>query len=167
MLTVDAGELTGFANAMKAAPGMLQSGLRAATQGLVATGVAMAQDNAPRMDGVLANSIQPISSGMDGLSGEFGTSLVYAWQREMGGTIYPKKGKYLVFTGRDGQLVFARSVTQSGSFYMQRTANQLRPLVFITYAQAVDRVLAAIAFGQAMASLEQSYQDALSRIGGR
>jgi len=45
--------------------------------------------------------------GADGTA----TSSKYAATHQFGATILPKKGEFLVFTGPDGGLVFARSVT--------------------------------------------------------
>lgn len=138
MITVDAAELIAFGRAAAAAPDRMRQELVITTQALGAEGVAMAQENAPIMDGALRNSIQIIRSGE--LDVEFGTSLIYANQREYGGTIRPKKGKYLWFRV-GGKLVRARQVTQRGSFYMRRTVSQLQPVVFLAYQRAVNRVI--------------------------
>lgn len=72
-------------------------------------------------------------SGMAGLAGslthrvlpdavEMGSPLVYAAQRQFGGTILPKRGRFLVFKGIDEageeRLFFARKVTQPARPYL-------------------------------------------------
>ena len=41
---------------------------------------------------------------------EVGTNAIHAAIHQFGGTIRPKRGRFLVFTGADGNLVFARKV---------------------------------------------------------
>ena len=65
----------------------------------------------------------------------------YPFMREYGGTIVPKRAKYLVFPGRNGGLVFARSVTQTGTRYMNRSFDIVRPRFQSVVAAAVARVL--------------------------
>lgn len=139
-LEIDAFELVAFARAAEAAPERLQTDLRTATQALGAEGVSIMQEHAPVMDGTLRNSIQLISSTMDGMSVEFGTSMIYAFQREYGGTITPKKGDYLWFEV-NGKLVRAKSVTQEGAFYARSTVNELNPLVYLTYQKVVNKII--------------------------
>lgn len=53
-----------------------------------------------------------------------GKQRVYAWQVDRGGTIYPRpenKTGRLWFMNRNGQLIGVKSVTQKGSFYMERS----------------------------------------------
>jgi hypothetical protein len=67
----------------------------------------------------------------------------YAWMREEGGTIHGRP--WLVFRGRDGGLVRVRSVTQTGSKYMARSAAALQPRAERAYQMAVERVVSRLA----------------------
>lgn len=130
-----------FANALNASTSLITQELLTANQVIVAEGIALAQDNAPRDDGILAGSIKPIGK-VTASGGEFGTSLIYANQREYGGTIYGNP--WLVFPGRDGRMVFVREVTQEGSFYMKRTFEDLEPFAHIAWDRALERVWEAL-----------------------
>lgn len=87
---------------------------------LVAEGAA--KENAPIDKGLLRGSIHSDIRG-DGFDmiGVVGTNLEYAPYQEFGTGIYgpkaapitPKQGKFLVFRGKSGNLVFARSVAGS------------------------------------------------------
>ncbi len=138
-LTIDASEITGFATAMTAAPGVLQSEMTTAASGLLATGMGYAQDNAPIDIGTLRGSIRIIDAASPS-GGSYGTDLEYAWMREEGGTIVPRNARFLVFEWQ-GHLVSAKRVTQTGTKYMQRSADQLEPLVEPAYGKAVERTL--------------------------
>ena len=135
--TIDASDITVFGDGLSNAGGLMQNALQQANQQIITQGVAIAQGNAPRMDGILAGSIQPIG-GVTAAGGEFGTSLIYAWMREEGGTIHGNP--FLVFPGRNGGLVFARSVTQTGTHYMARTARELQPFAMAAWGKAIERV---------------------------
>jgi phage gpG-like protein len=50
-------------------------------------------------------------------------NMVYAAIHEFGGTIYPRKGKYLVFE-IDGQVIFAKSVKIPARPYLRPAINQ-------------------------------------------
>ena len=141
-LTIDASEVTRFGAALAAAAGTLQGEMTKANAGLLAEGVGLAQEAAPVQDGTLRGSIA-IIDGPSATGGSYGTSLEYAWQREEGGTIVPRNAKVLVFEW-NGQLVFAKSVTQSGSHYMQTSLEQLEPKALPAYEAAVDRTLATL-----------------------
>lgn len=141
-ITVDVSEIEGFAEAMAAAPGVLQAEMTEASDDLLTRGQGYARDNAPRKSDALADSIV-IIDGPNASGGAYGSDLIYAWMREEGGTIVPKKGQFLVFE-IGGRLVFARSVTQEGSHYMQDSADQLEPEVEPRYGEAIDRTLEAI-----------------------
>ncbi len=140
MIVIDASEITGFASAMGRAPGAIEDGLNQAASVAVVEGIGLAQGNAPVQDGPLRASIgiiePPSTSG-----GSFGTSMIYAAQREFGGTI--TGNPWLVFQ-IDGQWVKVRSVTQTGSFYMRDAAAELQPRLPAIYANAVGRELAGI-----------------------
>ena len=138
-IRIDASEITNFGTAMAAATGRLESELTTANAALLAEGVGYAQENAPVQDGALQGSIA-IIDGPSAAGGSYGTSMEYAWQREEGGTIYPRNGKYLVFE-IDGETIFATSVTQSGSHYMSKSVDQMEPKVLPAYEKAVERVM--------------------------
>lgn len=138
-MEIDAGEIFGFAEAMSNAPGQLDREMTRAGQAALLEGVGLAQEYAPVDEGVLRASIGIINQS--GWGGLYGTSLVYAWQREEGGTI--EGNPWLVFQ-INGQWVKVRSVTQTGSHYMQRSADALEPRLDRIYGMAVDRVLAGL-----------------------
>lgn len=141
-IRIDASELLGFAEAMAQAPGALRAEMTNANAVLLHEGIGYAQEEVPRDSGNLAGSIR-VLDGPNAEGGAYGSDLVYAWQREEGGTIYPRNGKFLVFEV-DGELVFARSVTQTGSHYMQKSKDRLEPRVEPVYQLAVDRVLGRV-----------------------
>ena len=129
-----------FSTALNASPAVINRELLTANQVIIAEGIALGQDNAPRLDGVLADSIQPIGA-VTAAGGEFGTSVIYANQREYGGTIMGNP--WLVFQV-NGRWVKVRSVTQSGSFYMKRTFDELQPFAMIAWDRALERVWDAL-----------------------
>ena len=139
-ISVDLGNLPGFVTAMGDAPARLDSEMQAARDVALMEGVGYAVDYAPKRSGALAGSITVLSQ--DGWGGRYGTGgLVYAWMREEGGTI--TGNPWLVFQV-DGRWVRVRSVTQSGSHYMARSAESLGGRVDAIYGAAVDRALAGI-----------------------
>ncbi len=138
-MEIDASELFGFAQAMSASSGQLDREMTRAGQAALLEGVGLAQEYAPADEGTLRGSIGIINQSSWG--GAYGTSLVYAWQREEGGTI--TGNPWLVFQVH-GQWVKVRSVTQTGSHYMQRSADALAPRLDRIYGMAVDRVLAGL-----------------------
>lgn len=80
---------------------------------------------APRLTGTLARSIT-VDRGNKRVT--VGTNLKYAKIHEKGGTIKPVRGRFLVFKGRDGKMVFARSVKipkYKGRGYMKPTFDEL------------------------------------------
>jgi hypothetical protein len=141
-ITIDTSQIDQFATAMAAAPARFDAELTDTNAGLLAEGVGFAQEFAPKLDGILSGSIA-IIDGPDASGGSYGSSLEYAWQREEGGTILPRNGRYLVFE-IDGETIFATSVTQEGSHYMQQSAEALEPLVVPAYEKAVDRVMGSL-----------------------
>jgi len=60
------------------------------------------------------------------------TNLPYARIQNQGGTIYPKKGKFLVFPGPGGGLIFAKKVTIPARPYDQFTDEQEADLAELT-----------------------------------
>lgn len=138
-MEIDASEVFGFAEAMNAAPGQLDREMTSAGQAALLEGVGLAQEYAPVDEGALRSSIGIIA--MSGWGGSYGTSIAYAWMREEGGTI--TGNPWLVFQV-NGNWVKVRSVTQTGSHYMQRSADAFEPRVDRIYGMAVDRVLGAL-----------------------
>lgn len=137
---VSAPGIPGFSAALRAAPALLQREMTTASRTAVVEGVGLAQGFAPVQDGILRASIGIIGAP-SAAGGSYGTSLIYAAQREFGGTI--TGNPWLVFQV-NGRWVKVRSVTQSGSHYMKRSADALRPRVRVIYGLAVQRVLASI-----------------------
>lgn len=139
----DASELIGFADAMGQAPDDLRNEMQLGSQVLLHEGIGYAQEEAPRGDsGNLAGSIR-VLDGPSAEGGAYGSDLVYASQREEGGTIYPRNGDFLWFE-IDGQLIRARKVEQEGSHYMQKSMERLEPRVEPVYQLSVDRVLGRV-----------------------
>lgn len=136
-ITIDASEVLAFAGSAAAAAAVLDREMTAASAAALAEGVGYAQGFAPVDTGALAGSIG-IISGPSAEGGSYGTNLVYAWMREEGGTI--TGNPWLVFQV-GGRWVKVRSVTQSGSKYMERSAAQLEPRLDAIYGMAVERAL--------------------------
>ncbi len=69
-------------------------------------------DRLGRKTGTLASAIatRVIAKGGTVIGEIFVQSLVYARIQELGGTIVPRRAPFLVFTGRDGGLVFTKKV---------------------------------------------------------
>ncbi len=140
-IDIDASEIIGFGDAMAQVPGALDREMTSAGGALLAEGVSLAQGFAPVKEGTLRASIG--ITGRSGWGGSYGTSLVYAAMREYGGTIYGNP--WLVFPGRDGGLVFVRSVTQTGTRYMGRSLDALRPRARAAFAAGLQRAMAGVA----------------------
>jgi hypothetical protein len=137
---VDSADLDPFAAAMAAAPALLDREMQVSRDAALLEGIGYAVDFAPVGEtGSLAGSIHVLSQ--DGWGGRYGTDLIYAWQREEGGTIYGNP--YLVFEW-NGRLIFARQVTQEGDHYMQKSADALEPRLDAIYGRGVERVLASL-----------------------
>lgn len=138
-LQIEMHDLNEWAARMESAPAALRIELSKRTISLLQQGAGIMRTLAPRLTGRLAGSIGVTRQA--GTSGTFGTSLVYAAQRNFGGTIRARNAPYLVFPGRNGGLVRVKSVTQSGTHYLERTLVKLRPLVQQEYRQAVRAAL--------------------------
>ena len=126
---------------------MVSAALRAdglmtqANQKIVVFGIATAQSNAPRLDGLLAGSIQQIGA-ISAAGGEFGTSVIYAFIQEEGGTIV---GNPLLFLQRNGVIfAVARQVTITGTHYMRRSVEEMVPFAMATWGQAIDQMWSAV-----------------------
>lgn len=140
-LQIEVHDLNIWVARMESAPAALRNELAKRTISLLQQGAGIMRTLAPRLTGRLAGSIGVTRSA--GTSGTFGTSLVYAAQRNFGGTIRARNAPFLVFPGRNGGLVRVKSVTQSGTHYLERTLVKLRPLVQQEYRQAVRAALGA------------------------
>lgn len=143
---IELSELRGWADAVRRAPEQLDREMITSTRVALRQGVTYTVEGAPHKDGILRASIKilsgPSKSG-NAYIGTYGTRLEYAAQREYGGTIVPRRAKFLVFE-IDGQLVFAKSVTQTGSFYMEKSAERLQNTVTRMYEAGVSRALRSI-----------------------
>ncbi len=126
-----------FGNQMAKAGGAMQREMQVAMAGAGAAGIALGQGFAPVDDGDLRASIR-LTEQPTALRVAYGTSIIYAWIREKGGTIVGNP--WLVFQVA-GRWVKVRSVTQTGTHYMQRSANALRPKLKGLFAGAVRRAL--------------------------
>jgi hypothetical protein len=138
-ITVDVSSLTTWTSLMYRAPAVLRSEMAKRTIGLLQNGAGIMRTLAPRLTGRLAGSIGVTRSSATG--GTFGTSLVYAAQRNFGGTIRARNAPYLVFPGRNGGLVRVKSVTQTGTHYLERTVVRLRPIIQTEYRAALRAAL--------------------------
>ena len=79
---------------------------------------------APKKDRHLVNSGRIKRLGSTAYQVSFGNSQVpYARIQELGGTIKPKRGRFLVFKNAAGETVFARSVTIKGKRYLTKAAD--------------------------------------------
>ncbi len=84
-----------------------------------------------RVSGKLAASISSRVKGQSGtVVGEIFTQrLVYARIHEFGGTIFPRRAPFLVFEGREGNLVFARKVTIPARPYIGRALDDFAQII--------------------------------------
>lgn len=146
-ITIHAEDADRIVVALMLAPQLLRTELLATEEGLLGEGIGLTQEAAPVDEGVLRASIGVLDVAHwtgGGVSGAYGTSLLYAAQRNFGGPIYAKPGGWLVFE-IDGELIFAKKVVQTGSHYMEKGAEQLEPKVAEAFGLALDRVFAQIA----------------------
>lgn len=141
-ITVDLTEVEGLSVAMDMAPNVLDSELAAASDVILGEGIGYAKEEAPVDNSDLKNSIRMLD-GPNSEGGSYGTDLIYAWQREEGGTITARNAEALVFM-YNGHLVIVKSVTQEGSHYMQRSMEKMEPRVLPIFGAAVDRTLEQI-----------------------
>jgi hypothetical protein len=140
-----------WAAAFRQAPEAMRNELRRTTNALVAEGIGLAQENAPVDIGQLKASIVVVQAATisgDGVTGSYGSrGVIYARIQELGGTITPKRGQWLVFQTKNGQWVKVRSVTITGTHYIEKSRASLRPRAREAYAMAVNRALASIGPG--------------------
>lgn len=149
-IRADIGEVLAFSVVMgQDAPGMISEEMAASAHVALHEGIGFAKENAPVDKGDLKNDIR-VLSGPTADGGSYGTDLVYAWMREEGGTIVPRNAKALAIpipgATRNGRplVVFAKSVTQTGTKYMQRSAESLESRLRPIYERGVDRILGRI-----------------------
>lgn len=135
--TINAQDFYDFALAANLSWGKYKTNMTTANTIIRAKGIEMSRTFAPHDQGPLRASIKPIG-GVDEDSAEFGTDLIYAWQREEGGTI--EGNPYLVFQVK-GRWVKVRSVYQEGSHYMAKTMVPLRPFALYQWGIAIDKML--------------------------
>lgn len=149
-IRLDASEIYGFGVVMEQMPDVLQRELKDSAYVALHEGIGYAQEEVPRADGVLADDIR-ILDGPNPDGGSYGTDLIYANQREYGGTIVPRNKKVLAFQMPEAVSpdnpegwVFATKVTQEGSFFMKQSRESLEPRLVPIYQLALDRVLGVI-----------------------
>lgn len=145
-ITILAPDLPRFEEALLRAPEILKQELILADQELLRAGIRYTVIAAPVDEGVLRASISFLEHAHwtgGGVSGSYGTNLLYAAQRNFGGPIFAKPGGWLVFE-IDGKTIFAKRVDQKGSHYMEAGMDQVEPLVAVTFEKALERVFAQI-----------------------
>lgn len=71
----------------------------------------------------------------------FGPHKVYAAIHEFGGTIVPINGPYLVFQGKDGKTVFAKSVTIPARPYIRPTLDSEGQAAFDLMGKTIGDIL--------------------------
>ena len=102
------------------------------------------KQTAPVLTGTLRRSIHVNSItqlGPGRWQSTTGPSVIYARFREKGGTIRPKNKPMLAWPGAGGTYIFAKSVTQKGSHYMQRAFDESIPAVRDIYRVAFKEAL--------------------------
>ena len=88
-------------------------------------------DRLGRVSGKLAASIASRVKGQGGtVVGEIFTQrLVYARIHEFGGVIFPRRAPFLVFRGREGNLVFTKKVTIPARPYIGRALDDFAGVI--------------------------------------
>jgi phage gpG-like protein len=150
VVRVDVTQLDGWARRLLAARAAAQAELRSATDELTATGAGIARGLVRVDSGRLQGSIQPEPATFAGdvATGSYAPDTEYAAIHEFGGTIVPRRGRYLRFIGRGGGPVFVRRVVITAQPYMRPSAVALRALVRPAYGAAMRRVWSGL-FGEA------------------
>lgn len=155
MIEIDASELVGWADAVALVPDRLHQEMTTTTNVVLMEMTTKAKELAPVGDGPLRADIRILAAARGSMGGDYtgrvGTNLVYSAQREYGGTIYPRNSEFLVFewdlaktADNPRGLVFARSVTQEGSFYMRGAEEWMQGEISGYYQLAVDRSLEGV-----------------------
>jgi len=104
-VSFDRAKINGLVEGLEGAPDAIQSGLKIAmTASLLQVHSTMVKPGyVPKKTGTLARSFNwDVQSKGTAVEGVIGTNLDYARIHELGGTIKPKRGKYLVFKGAQG-----------------------------------------------------------------
>jgi hypothetical protein len=105
-----------------AAPAAVDAGLheleRAAKQAAAVRSGAMRR-------GVQVSPARPTGAGT--FRGAVGPTVIYSRIQDLGGTIYPKRGPYLVFRTADGALIHARKVTIPATHWFTGAVEATRP----------------------------------------
>ena len=135
--TISAKDVVDFAKAAGFAPAKYKRGMIKANRVIRAKGIEVSKNFAPHKDGPLRASITPMGELTEDFA-EFGTNIVYNWQREEGGTIH---GNPILVFKYKGRLVRTRSVYQRGSKYMAKTMVPLRPFALYQWGLAMDEIL--------------------------
>lgn len=145
MITIDAKDVLAFAADAGAARVVYEEEAAKATNAAAVEGAGYMQEAAPVDQGNLRDEIRVLrTAGVGNLEATYGVNtLEYANQRNFGGTIYPRNGEFLVFE-IDGELIFARSVTQTGDHFMETSAERLEPLLPRGFELAIERALARL-----------------------
>lgn len=153
-MEIDLSELVGWNDALAKAPEELDKQMIISTNVALSQGTTMAKENAPFQDGDLSGDIRVMKKAAKvsgGYGGKFGTDLDYSAQREYGGTIYPRNGGLLVFEWKEAispknpaGLVFAKSVTQEGKFYMRDAQRELERMMPRMYQAGINKALRSI-----------------------
>lgn len=139
-LRFDASDFGEFGDQMGNAGAAMPLEMTMAMGAAGAEGIALAQGFAPVDEGALRASIH-LTFGPTMERVAYGTGLVYAWMREKGGTIVGNP--WLVFQVA-GRWVKVRQVTQTGTHYMQRSAEALKPKLREIFGGAVRRALGSL-----------------------
>lgn len=99
--------------------------LRATENMMASVIVTRAKILAPRKSGDLIASgrVERKKSKTSAVFG--GNGVPYGRIQELGGTIRPKNGRYLSWIGKDGQRIFAKSVTIKGKHYLEKAGDSV------------------------------------------
>lgn len=105
-----------------------------------------AKDKAPYKTGTLRRSLHSETGEKSGarVSVLAGTDLEYAAMQEFGGTVVPKKGRFLVFE-IDGKKIFARKVTIPAHPYLRPAFDEQKGEAVKVFRLAVGDQVRAIA----------------------
>jgi len=146
-ITIESGEITAFAQALNAVPDVLGREFANTANALALEGIGLAQGYTPVDTGTLRNAIRMLERASVGTNvrASYGVSkadVVYALQREYGGTIRARNAPYLVFEVEPGHWIATEEVHQKGSQYMGRSKSDLEKKVGPAFAAAVQRALA-------------------------
>lgn len=144
-LVIDAQEIASLASHSAAAPGIIRDELTTSLNAAAAEGVGLAADFAPVDVGTLQGSITILepAHGDTEIIVVYGSNLIYAAQREWGGIIRARNGRYLVFE-INGVTFFVEQVQQEGSHYMEQSMESLGPRLPAIIGAAIERATVRI-----------------------